>query len=37
MFDFDYKTALDRAAADEEQDLKRLGELIEKNMLDWWN
>ena len=33
----DFKTALDKGWEDEQNDLKRLGELIEKNMMDWWD
>ena len=31
------REAYDKGHADEEQDLKRLGELIKKNMPDWWD
>jgi hypothetical protein len=36
-YDAERRIAYDNAHADEERDLKRLGELIEKNMLDWWD
>ena len=36
-YDAEYSEALKNAVADEEKDLKRLGEIIEKNMLDWWD
>lgn len=31
------REAYEKANADEEKDLKRLGEIIERNMLDWWD
>ena len=36
-YDEDVNTAYEKANADEQADLKRLGELIEKNMMDWWD
>ena len=36
-YDAEHSEALNKAMADEERDLKRLGEIIEKNMLDWWD
>ena len=36
-YDEDIHTAYEKAADDEQADLKRLGELIEQNMLDWWD
>ena len=36
-YDREMHEAYEKAAADEKADLKRLGELIEQNMLDWWD
>jgi hypothetical protein len=36
-YDKETREAYEKAHVDEERDLKRLGELIEKNMLDWWD
>ena len=36
-YDVDRHAAYEKAMADEQNDLKRLGELVEKNMLDWWD
>jgi len=36
-YDEERSAAYEKACADEEKDLKRLGEIIEKNMLDWWD
>ena len=36
-YDKERHEAYDKGHADEERDLKRLGELIEQNMLDWWD
>ena len=36
-YDTDMHAANEKANADQERDLKRLGELIEKNMPDWWD
>ena len=36
-YDKEIHEAYEKAEADEQADLKRLGELIEQNMLDWWN
>jgi len=31
------RIAYEKARADEEKDLKRLGEIVEQHMLDWWD
>ena len=36
-YDADRTAAYEKGMADQESDLKQLGELIEKNMLDWWD
>ena len=36
-YDQQIHEAYEKAVADEQADLKRLGELIEQNMLDWWD
>ena len=36
-YDDDYRDALQKGDANEAADLKRLGELVEQNMLDWWD
>jgi len=36
-YDQEMHEAYEAADADEQADLKRLGELIEQNMLDWWD
>jgi len=36
-YDDDKRAAYENGAADAGRDLKRLGELIEQNMLDWWD
>lgn len=33
----DRRTAYEKAHADRERDLKRLSELVERNMMDWWD
>jgi hypothetical protein len=33
----DSKAAYEKGHADEERDLKRLGELVTQNMMDWWD
>lgn len=35
--DKEMSDAYKKARSDEERDLRRLGEIIEKNMLDWWD
>ena len=36
-YDLEMHEAYEKAAEDEQADLKRLGELMEQNMLDWWD
>ena len=36
-YDVEIKEAYEKGNVDEERDLKRLGEIIEQNMMDWWD
>ena len=36
-YDDEMHVAYEKAIADEQSDLKRIGEIVEKNMLDWWD
>jgi hypothetical protein len=36
-YDEDQSAAYQKGWADELSDLKRLGEIVEKNMMDWWD
>ena len=36
-YDLEMHEAYEKASEDEQADLKRLGELMEQNMLDWWD
>jgi len=36
-YEAERRTAYEKGHADEERDLKRLGELVTQNMMDWWD